>query len=357
MPDYKVQLDSYSGPLDLLLYLIRRDEVDIYDIPIARVLDQYLQYVHVLEQLDPDAVGDFLVLAATLMEIKSRMLLPKPPPEVDDGDMLDPRSDLVRQLLAYKVFRDAAGELSERAEVQSRRFPRPPLELPQEGQHVEIEEVQIWDLLAAFNKLLAAVGRQRTTHDVIYDDTPITLHAADILDRLEREGPSLFFERIFEGRSRSEMIGLFLALLELIRQDRVRIEQEHAFGTISVHLIDATPITTVMDSAEEKGFKEYAEEEESQAADESVCESEAPLEEVGEGEAAEAVFATEEDEEFESDDDEFSRRINAVEIGDVDLGRAVSSEPDAQAREEGDAETERGGEWESGRAGERESGT
>ena len=258
MPDYKVQLDAYSGPLDLLLYLIRRDEIDIYDIPISRVLDQYLAHVKLLELIDPDMVGDFLVLAATLMEIKSRLLLPKPPPEVEDADLLDPRSDLVRQLLQYKIYRDAAGALSQRAEIQSNRFNRPHVGLPSEETDVDIEDVQIWDLLAAFNKLLAAVGRQQVTHDVVYDDTPITLHAADILDRLEREGPAMPFERIFEGRSRSEMIGLFLALLELIRQDRIRIDQEKQFGSIVIHLLDATPITTVMDKPEQQGFKESA---------------------------------------------------------------------------------------------------
>src|SRR5687767_4869376 len=165
MQDYKVQLDSYSGPMDLLLYLIRREEVDIYDIPISGVLEQFLKYVGVLQMLDPDTVGDFLVLAATLMEIKSRMLLPKPPPEVDDSDALDPRADLVRQLLAYKVFRDAAGDLARRAEVRSQRFNRPPIDLPEgDEQHVDLEDVQIWDLLNAFNKLLASVGRQRATH-------------------------------------------------------------------------------------------------------------------------------------------------------------------------------------------------
>ena len=125
----------------------------------------------------------------------------------------------MRQLLQYKVYRDAAGALSQRAEIQSNRFNRPRVGLPSDEPEGEIEDVQIWDLLTAFNKLLSAVGKQRVTHDVVYDDTPITLHAADVLDRLEREGPAIVFERIFEGRTRGEMIGLFLAMLELIRQD------------------------------------------------------------------------------------------------------------------------------------------
>jgi len=318
MQNYRVQLDTYSGPLDLLLYLIRREEVDIYDIPISRVLDQYIHYVRVLEVMDPDGVGDFLVMAATLMEIKSRLLLPKPPPEVGDEDLLDPRADLVRQLLAYRAFRDAAGRLGERADEHSKRFGRPKLRLPNDGENdVDIEDVQIWDLLTAFNKLLASVGGRRGVHEVIYDDTPITLHAADIQDRLQREGPSMPFEKIFEGRNRSEMIGLFLALLELIRQDRIRIEQTEIFGPIFVHLIDATPITEVMQSADERGFKEYAQdEEETQEIEEAAFEEVEP-----EQEGLEPVFEDEEDE-LAEEDDEYSRRINAVEISDIDLGRS-----------------------------------
>ncbi|MDM8005818.1 MAG: segregation/condensation protein A [Phycisphaerae bacterium] len=332
MQNYRVQLDTYSGPLDLLLYLIRREEVDIYDIPISRILDQYIQHVQVLEVMDPDGVGDFLVMAATLMEIKSRLLLPKPPPEVGDEDLLDPRADLVRQLLAYRAFRDAAGLLGKRADEHAKRFGRPKLRLPSEGENdVDIEDVQIWDLLTAFNKLLASVGVRRGVHEVIYDDTPVTLHAADIQDRLQREGPSMPFEKIFEGRTRSEMIGLFLALLELIRQDRVRIEQTEIFGPIFVHLIDATPITEVMASADERGFKEYApgEEEEQQT-------EEAPLEEVSpQEEGLEAVFEDEEDE-LAEEDDEYRRRINAIEIGNIDLGRSLDPQATDTGTPEGD---------------------
>ncbi len=312
MQDYRVQLDTYSGPMDLLLYLIRRDEVDIYDIPIARVLEQYLEYVRLLEVLDPDAVGDFLVLAATLMEIKSRMLLPKPPPEVEDGDAFDPRADLVRQLLAYRAFRGAALGLSDRAEVRSKRFGRPKMELPDGEEQVDIEDAQIWDLLTAFNKLLASVGREPATHDVIYDDTPVALHAADILDLLERDGPAMPFERIFEGRSRSEMIGLFLALLELIRQDRVRVEQAEQFGPIVIHLLDATSITGVMESAAGSGSSGLEEEEGDTGA--AFEEETVPGQE-----ADERLFEDEEE-------DEFSRRIDAVEIGEVDLGRSMDHE-------------------------------
>jgi len=242
MAEYRVQLDVYNGPLDLLLYLIRREEVDIYDIPIAHITDQYLSYVRLLEQLDPDAAAEFLVMAATLMEIKSRMLLPRPEPEQDEQEVVDPRLELVRQLLEYKKFKDVASGLASAAQRQALRFPRPPTELPDQTSQVDLEEVQVWDLLAAFQRLLASIGQTRPSHEVVYDDTPVLLHAADILDRLQREGGSLTFDRIFEGRTRAEMIGLFLALLELIRQQRVRAQQERTFGAILVVLLDPTPL-------------------------------------------------------------------------------------------------------------------
>jgi hypothetical protein len=121
----------------------------------------------------------------------------------------------------------------------------PPDAADAEAGEVDIEDAQIWDLMAAFRRLMEQTGRTVARHEVVYDDTPVTLHAQDLLDRLQREGGSLAFEIIFIGRTRTEMIGLFLALLECIRQKRVRFEQEKLFGQIVVHLIDATPITTV----------------------------------------------------------------------------------------------------------------
>jgi len=239
--DYRVQLDIYNGPLDLLLYLIRREEVDIYDIPIARITDQYLAYVELLRQIDPSAAGEFLVLAATLMEIKSRMLLPQPPVE-SDQEMIDPRLELVRQLLEYKRFKDAADQLYAAAQEQSLRFPRQPSGLSRDDAgHLDLDALNLWDLVEAFREMMAKTGRL-APHEVVYDDTPVALHAADIVDRLQREGGALVFIRVFEGRTRSECIGLFLALLELVRQRRIRVEQEVPFGPIYLFLLDATPI-------------------------------------------------------------------------------------------------------------------
>ena len=250
--DYRVELDIYNGPLDLLLYLIKRDELDIYDIPISQITESYMGYVAMLKDmtkehgLDINIAGDFLVVAATLMEIKSATLLPRPPAETSEdpsamAELSDPRYELVQKLLEYKRFKDRAAALEVQQETHNQRFPRIPAKL--EGQNdepppVDLEEVQIWDLLAAFNQLMQEVGhRAPRFHEVVYDDTPIDLHAADIEDRLKRED-RLSFRQLLEGRkSRSEMIGVFLALLELIREKKVLVQD--VAGTNDFEVINA----------------------------------------------------------------------------------------------------------------------
>lgn len=234
--EYRVQLDVFTGPLDLLLYLIRRDELDIQDIPIARVTEQYLDYVRLLEQVDPNAAGDFLVMASTLVELKSRALLPTPPlePEEDEGD---PRTGLVRQLLEYKRFKDAAEALGHAADERRKRFVRRPADLPEELQGVELEEVQVWDLLSAFGRVMSAIGRGPGVHEIAYDETPLEEYAALILDTLEHEGPLTFQSLFADCSDRAEIIGLFLTLLELIRNHRVRAEQDTTHGVIYLFLL------------------------------------------------------------------------------------------------------------------------
>jgi len=244
MNDYRVNLDIYNGPLDLLLYLIRREEVDIHDIPIAKITAQYVKYVEILKQLDPNLAGDFLVLAATLMEIKTRMLLPSAPPEEggEDGLVIDPRAELIRQLLEYKAFKDAAVDLRDAADQQALRHPRQAAPPKGDGaDQFDLEDAQVWDLLEAFNKMMVSIGREKRSHEVIYDDTPVELLETDIMDRLRRDG-AMTFERIFEGRnSRSEIVGLLLALLELVRQHKVRARQEANFGRIFIEPNTETP--------------------------------------------------------------------------------------------------------------------
>jgi len=258
MTDYRVNLDVYNGPLDLLLYLIRRDELDIYDIPIAHIVEQYIRYVEMLKQLDPNLAGEFLVLAATLMEIKTRMLLPTQTAEEggEAGLQIDPRAELVRQLLEYKAFKDAAGQLQDAGAQQAMKFPRPPAGPLAERGELDLADVQVWDLMEAFTKVMEAIGQTITHREVIYDDTPLELHAADILDRLQRDG-TMTFAKVFEGRTlRSEIVGLFLALLELARQRKIHAMQEDNFGQIVIALrepAEAPASSDAEQAAEQEG--------------------------------------------------------------------------------------------------------
>ncbi len=254
MDDYRVELDVFSGPLDLLLYLIKRHEVDIHDIPVSRVADQYHQYVQSLRALDIDLAGEYLVMAATLVEIKSAMLRPHQEDASDDAtpaseDPTDPRYELVQQLLAYKRFKDLAAELERRREVFSERFPLAPAAMDQQTEEprLELEDVQIWDLVEAFNRLMEQTAGGHALHEVVADDTPIELHAADIADRLQREGP-MPLDALAQGRSVNELVGLFLALLELVRDGRLRAWQVEFCGPIHLQLRE--PDETDPDDAE-----------------------------------------------------------------------------------------------------------
>jgi segregation and condensation protein A len=221
--------------MDLLLYLVRREEVDIYDIPIAEITDQYIRYIEMLKSLDIDLAGDFLVMASTLLQIKSAMLLPKSDADSALGseDLVDPRAELIRQLLEYKKFKDAANLLGVAADETNKRFARPGTIIeqlkPGSEPEVDIEQLSVWDLLEAFGSILEATGGTRFDVSYIKDDTPIDLYQIEILQRLQTEG-EMGFERIFENRtSRIVMIGLFLALLELIREKLVAAEQHGAY--------------------------------------------------------------------------------------------------------------------------------
>jgi len=229
LADYRVNLDIFAGPLDLLLYLVRKEEVDIYDIPIARITDQYLQYLEMLKQLDMDLAGDFLVMAATLMEIKSAMLLPRADPEQMEAEVSgDPRAELIRQLLEYKRFKDAANLLDAAAERHQERQGRPASCLdkliPDAEPEIDMDQVSIWDLLEAFDTICKATGTT-TYNGHIRDDTPIDLYQIEVLHRLQTEGP-LTLERLFDGRpNRLVMVGVFLGILELIRGRLIWAEQ------------------------------------------------------------------------------------------------------------------------------------
>ncbi|WP_437230455.1 segregation and condensation protein A [Planctomicrobium sp. SH661] len=237
-PVYRVELDLFTGPLDLLLYLVRRDEVDIVDLPIARITQQFHEFLDVLQQLDLDLVGDFVVMASTLVEIKSRSVLPnqneEPEEQLITGANGDPRSDLIRQLLEYKQFKEAATALEEQALQWQERYPRLADERPAAGKNPaadRIKEVELWDLVSALGRVLKRndVDAQST---VRYDETPLQTYVEQIGAHVRATGGVPFTSLFDQQTIRSKIIGMFLAVLELIRHHNFRCEQEADFAEI-----------------------------------------------------------------------------------------------------------------------------
>ena len=231
MLDYQVDLDIFRGPLDLLLYLVKRQEVDISEIPIARVAEQFLEYLRVIELIDVERAGDFLVMAATLMEIKSRLLVPQS--DEPGQEEADPRSDLVRQLIEYKKFKDAANLLEVQAERQLSRLARQPLELPAEPDPAQqpLRQVELWDLVSAFGRLMRETLALQP-QQIVVDQTPLHVYMESLLRRLEQESPLAFRSVFTAPHTRARLVGLFLAVLELIKGKQIVAEQPEIFGEI-----------------------------------------------------------------------------------------------------------------------------
>ena len=249
--DYKVKLEVFEGPLDLLLYLIKRDEVDIYDIPIEHITRQYLEYLEAFQVLDLDIAGEFVVMAANLIYIKSRSLLPVHQQGEDEGEEeADPRWELVRQLLEYKKFKEAAGVLGEREEHHSNLFRRFP-EAPEVQAERPMAEVSIFDLINAFQKVLKRINQTEEFRE-IFEENHTVSDKIDFVLKMTVARVVLKFSELFAGAaSRTEVVVTFLALLELIRLKQLTIAQSEPFGEIEVSRreeIQAAP-TGVTESA------------------------------------------------------------------------------------------------------------
>jgi segregation and condensation protein A len=230
--DFSVDLDIFRGPMDLLLYLVRKHEVEIVDIPIATITDQFLEYLAVLEKLDVGAVGDFLAMAALLIEIKSQQVLPRSD-EVEDA-IEDPRQELVERLLEYKRYRDSASMLEERSRTWQQHYARLADDLPRRDRNLAeepIQEVELWDLVSAFGRIMRDSVAAKPA-SIVYDDTPIQVHMARIYRRLVERGQLALGELLDARLHKSALIGMFLAVLELVRHHRVRAEQNEVFGDI-----------------------------------------------------------------------------------------------------------------------------
>ena len=231
--DYRVDLEVYSGPLDLLLYLIRKDEVDIYDIPIARITEQYLRYIDLMSELDISVAGEFIVMAATLLEIKARMMAPEPRGADEEEEQDDPRMELVRQLMEYRRFKEAALLLTERSKERGMRFGRPGERVNEDGERAAgaPRDVSVWVLLEAFSLVLEATGA-RGLHRVNLDAIPQADLNAQLEARVRAAGRVEFFEVFEDHTDRLMLIGMFFGVLELTRRQVIRAEQHEPFGTI-----------------------------------------------------------------------------------------------------------------------------
>ncbi len=232
-----IKLPVFEGPLDLLLYLIKKDEIDIYDIPIERITTQYLEYLRLIKMLDLEVAGEYLVVAATLLYIKSRVLLPhdQRPPE-DEVEEDDPRWELVRQLVEYKKYKDAAFELQECLSQQEHMHPRGAsvaADFAAEGS-VPLDQIGLFDLLSVFQKILARAGNQEDLRDIFEDRFTVSDKIQLLQERLQTQS-RLAFEELFSAEpSRTEIVVTFLAVLELIRLKQIGVVQASPFAAIEL---------------------------------------------------------------------------------------------------------------------------
>src|SRR4051812_47594036 len=239
--DYKVKLEIFEGPLDLLLFLIKRDEIDIYDISLERITRQYLEYLQAFKELNIDVAGEFVVMAANLIYLKSRSLLPvdQQPPE-EDAEEDDPRWDLIRQLIEYKKFKEAAAQLQERQLEQERIFIREPPALDlASAAPLRLGEVGIFQLINAFQTVIKRLEAREDLQEIFGEHYTVSDKITWILQRVADGVPLRFSELFASMASRVEIVVTFLALLELIRLRQVRARQANPFDEIEIAGVSA----------------------------------------------------------------------------------------------------------------------
>lgn len=246
------RLDNFEGPLDLLLHLIRKNEMDICDIQIAAITEQYLAIIDTMQTLNLDVAGEFLLMAATLIHIKSKLLLPAVEDEDQEEDEEDPRAELVRRLLEYQKYKQAAGELDDRPllgrDVFARKLPLPELEAEEEDEYVE---VGLFELVEAIRQLLRQKP-SKTVHEVGSDEVSIAERINYVLGRLAHENSIAFSDLFADLPVRSEVVATFLAMLELVKMRAVRLMQNSRFG--SIWLFPAVPEDELPTPVEEEHF-------------------------------------------------------------------------------------------------------
>ena len=231
----EIKLQAYEGPMDLLLHLIDKNKVNIYDIPIALITEQYMAYLSTMQALEPelDRMSEFLVMAAELLDIKSRMLLPKPPKEKDDEPEADPRQELIERILEYRRFKEVSSVMGELQRSQERFLAREPMELP--VRHLPPKNLSLSELLEAFANVLA-VRRELKIPQVLVapEEFSVQDKMEELISLLHRRDGRLRFADAFQGNSRAELITTFLAMLELIKLKSITVQQQGQFEEIYI---------------------------------------------------------------------------------------------------------------------------
>lgn len=243
MEDYKIRLPDFHGPLDLLLHLVKRNEVEVRDLPIAAIAEQFRQYLDVLQVIDVEAAGDFLVMASILLEIKSRLVLTRPEEPVTEETGDDPRRELVRQLMEYKRYRDAATQLESHALDRERRLPRGEFEEPTTRERREVQTPELWDLVSAFGRIMQEAAALEP-EQIVADDTPQEAYVTQVLTMVRARDRISFREVFTPPYYRLRLIGIFLALLELIKNQQITFETDEATSEITLQLTVTSQKTT-----------------------------------------------------------------------------------------------------------------
>ncbi|MFY4775925.1 segregation/condensation protein A [Metabacillus sp. RGM 3146] len=242
--EYHVKINAFEGPLDLLLHLINRLEIDIYDIPVAQITEQYMYYIHAMKELELDVASEYLVMAATLLSIKSKMLLPKQEEELFEDDYMtepeeDPRDELMQRLIEYRKYKEAADDLKAREEDRSLVYTKPPSDLSEFSSDIQPDKlplnVSVYDMLGAFQKLLRRKKLQKPlTTRITRQEIPIEKRMDEIVKELKEFPGKRNFYDLFPYASKDYLVVTFLAVLELMKKNLIQIEQENNFSDLFV---------------------------------------------------------------------------------------------------------------------------